>query len=138
AALARDPRQPLALLTAHRMLGMLEAHAGRVVDAQQHLDAALALADACVAPFERALTLLACVDLSLRTGAIEEASTQLDVARAICTSLAAAPTLAQIDALAARLSNQSSAMERTSPAGLSPREIEVLRLLARGRTNREI
>ena len=29
-------------------------------------------------------------------------------------------------------------MERTAPAGLSPREIEVLRLLASGRSNREI
>ncbi|HYI15026.1 MAG TPA: AAA family ATPase [Thermomicrobiales bacterium] len=136
--LASEPRQPLALLAAHRLLGTIEAHAGRIPEAREHLDAALALADACAAPYERALTLLACADLSLRAGANTEAGAELDEARDICTPLAAAPTLARIDALAARLGDQSSAMERTAPVGLSPREIEVLRLLAGGRTNREI
>ena len=137
-ALASAPRQPLALLTAQRLLGTIEAHAGRILEARQQLDAALTLADACAAPYERALTLLACADMHLRAGAITEAAAALDEARAICTPLAAAPTLARIDALAARLSEQSSAMERTALAGLSPREIEVLRLLASGRSNREI
>ncbi|HYI14316.1 MAG TPA: BREX system ATP-binding domain-containing protein, partial [Thermomicrobiales bacterium] len=137
-ALASEPRQPLALLAAHRLLGTVETHAGRLLDARQHLDAALVLADACAAPYERALTMLACADLALRAGANDEAGTALDEARAICTPLAAAPALARIDALAARLGDQSSAMQRTAPVGLSPREIEVLRLLAGGRTNREI
>ena len=137
-ALANEPRQPLALLAAHRLLGKIEAHAGRISDARQHLDAALALADACAALYERALTLLACADLSLRAGANDEAGVALDEARVICVPLAAAPALARIDVLAARLGEQSSAMERTAPVRLSPREIEVLRLLASGRTNREI
>ncbi|MCO5176835.1 MAG: helix-turn-helix transcriptional regulator [Thermomicrobiales bacterium] len=137
-ALASEPRQPLALLAAHRLLGAIEAHAGRLVDARQHLDTALALADACAAPYERALTLLACADLFLRAGDIDEAAAALDEARAICSALAAAPALAQIEALAARLADQSRAMQRTARVGLSPREIEVLRLLASGRTNREI
>jgi DNA-binding NarL/FixJ family response regulator len=137
-ALASEPRQPLALLTAHRLLGIVEAHAGRTLNARQHLDAALALADACAAPYERALTLLAGADLALREGANDEAGAALDEARGICTPLAAAPALTQIDALTARLGEQSSAMQRTALAGLSPREIEVLRLLAGGKTNREI
>jgi DNA-binding CsgD family transcriptional regulator len=136
--LASEPRQPLALLAAHRLCGTIEAHDSRLLDAHQHLDAALALADACAAPYERALTLLACADLALRSGANDRAGLALDEARAICLPLAAVPTLARIDALAARLGDQSSAMARTASIGLSPREIEVLRLLASGRTNREI
>ncbi len=56
---ATEPRQPLALLAAHRLLGELATDAGHYGDATTHLDAALALADACAVPFERALTLLA-------------------------------------------------------------------------------
>jgi DNA-binding NarL/FixJ family response regulator len=137
-ALASEPRQPLALLVAHRLLGTVETHAGRLLDARQHLVAALALEEACAAQYERALTLLACADLALRAGANDEAGAALDEARTICTTLAAAPALTRIDALAARLGDQSSAMQRTALSGLSPREIEVLRLLAGGKTNREI
>ncbi|HEY8597032.1 MAG TPA: LuxR C-terminal-related transcriptional regulator, partial [Thermomicrobiales bacterium] len=56
---ATSPRQPLALLAAHRLGGELAAAAGDLAAAGAHLDAALALADACRAPYERALTLLA-------------------------------------------------------------------------------
>src|SRR5262249_56846691 len=56
---ATAPRQPLALIAAHRMLGILETDAGRASDAEGHFSHALALADACRAPYERALTLIA-------------------------------------------------------------------------------
>src|SRR5207245_825563 len=58
-ATATTPRQPLALLAAHRLLGELDTEMGRYDDAARHLDAALGLADACAASYERALTLLA-------------------------------------------------------------------------------
>ena len=51
---ATTPRQPLALLAAHRILGILAADAGRTSDAEHHFAEALALADACRAPYERA------------------------------------------------------------------------------------
>jgi len=137
-ALATKPRQPLALLTALRLLGAIEAHAGRLLDARQHLETALALADACAAPYERSLTLVAFADLFLRSGDIDEAAAALDEARTICAALAAAPALARVEALASRLAVQSRAMQQTAQVGLSPREIEVLRLVAGGRTNREI
>ncbi len=48
---ASQPEQPLALLAAHRLSGEL-AGADDPVDAEWHLAAALALADACAAPYE--------------------------------------------------------------------------------------
>ena len=47
---ASAPRQPLALLAARRLLGELDTAEGHHADARAHLDAALALAEACVAP----------------------------------------------------------------------------------------
>jgi DNA-binding CsgD family transcriptional regulator len=133
---AAEPRQPLALLAAHRLLGELDTDAGRVDDAVAHLDAALALADACAAPYERALTLLAFATLRAATGDRAAARELLDDVRAIGAPLGAAPMLARADALAARL---AASQDRPAyPAGLSAREVEVLRLLAAGRTNRAI
>ena len=65
---ATEPRQPLALLAAHRLLGALDTEAGRFADAETHLQSSLALADACAAPYERALTLLAMAELRAATG----------------------------------------------------------------------
>ncbi|HET8629990.1 MAG TPA: AAA family ATPase [Thermomicrobiales bacterium] len=134
---ASDPRQPLALLAAHRLLGELDGDAGRHDDAATHLRAALVLADACAAPYERALTLLALTELRAATGERAAAGAALDEARALCEPLAAGPALARAGALAARL-----ALLRTprpaAPAGLTAREVEVLRLIATGNSNREI
>ncbi len=51
--------------------------------------------------------------------------------------LGAKPALARADALAARLATIKDAPP-VYPAGLSAREVEVLRLVAEGRTNRDI
>jgi DNA-binding CsgD family transcriptional regulator len=134
---ATDPRQPLALLTAHRLLGELDTAAGRYDAAEKQLDAALALADACAAPYERALTLLACAQLRAATGDTPAATTLLDAVRAICTPLGAQPALARADALVARLSAAKDAVP-AYPVGLSGREVEVLRLVVAGYTNRDI
>ena len=66
---ATTPRQPLALLAAHRMLGILATDAGDRAAAEDHFAEALALADACRAPYERALTLLARAELARGTRA---------------------------------------------------------------------
>ncbi|MCA1669068.1 MAG: helix-turn-helix transcriptional regulator [Thermomicrobia bacterium] len=131
---ASDPRQPLALLAAHRTLGELDTDTGRYQEADAQLRAALALAEACVAPYERALTLLAFAALRAATGDTDAARTLSMEARAICVSLGARPTLAHVENLLATLDDRSAAAP-AYPAGLSAREVEVLRHLAAGRTN---
>ncbi|MHB8645570.1 MAG: helix-turn-helix transcriptional regulator [Thermomicrobiales bacterium] len=128
---ATEPRQPLALLAAHRLLGELDTERGRFDQAADHLNQSLTLADACHAPYERALTLLARAELRAATGDDREAVRLLNSARALCIPLGAKPALARADALAARL-------RPTYPAGLSAREVEVLRLLTRGMSNSAI
>ena len=88
-ARASEPRQPLALLAAHRSLGELDTAARRYADAAHQLDQALALAEACAAPYERALTLLALSELRAATGNREEARALLDETRAILAPLEA-------------------------------------------------
>jgi DNA-binding CsgD family transcriptional regulator len=134
--LAALPEQPLVCLATHRLLGPIETAAGDHAAAEGHLAAALDLAGACEAPFERAMTLLALAELRLAMGDDDEAATLLNEVRQTCIALGAAPTLARAEALAVRL-NARPAEERY-PAGLTEREVEVLRLLPRGLSNAEI
>jgi ATP/maltotriose-dependent transcriptional regulator MalT len=103
---ATAPHQPLALLAAHRLLGELDTDAGRYDEAASHLDESLRLADACAAPYERALTLLAMAELRAATGDADAANRLLAAVRAICEPLGAQPALARADALAARLTSR--------------------------------
>jgi DNA-binding CsgD family transcriptional regulator len=133
-ARASTPRQPLALLASHRFLGELDTAADRHADAAAHLDQALALAEACAAPYERALTLLALAELRWATKEIVESQAALATARGLLLPLDARPALARADTLAARLAFLRPA---AYPAGLTAREVAVLRLVADGLSNRE-
>jgi DNA-binding CsgD family transcriptional regulator len=135
-ALAAAPTQPLVSLAAHRLLGEIATGAGHRVLAAEHLSSALDLAFACDAPFGRALTLLALAELRLVTGVPNEAAALLDEVRGICEPLGAGPALTRVDALAARLTQEPPGQHH--PAGLTPREVDVLRLLPRGLSNAEI
>jgi DNA-binding NarL/FixJ family response regulator len=130
---ATNPRQPLALLAAHRTLGILATDAADHVSAEEQFTQALALADACRAPYERTLTLIAHAELLVTTND-HRARALLDEARRLCLPLDALPAIAQIERLAARL----DATAERPPAGLTARELEVLRLVAAGLSNAEI
>lgn len=132
-AQATAPRQPLALLAAHRLLGELDTAEGHHADAAGHLAAALALAEACAAPYERALTLLALTDLHAAGGRPGKATGALAAARALLEPLGAAPALARADTLAAHLT--AAAVPAALPFGLTAREAAVLRLVAEGLTD---
>ncbi len=133
-ALASDPRQPLMLIAAHRFLGRLDTEAHRFDASENHLQQSLNLSDACDAPFERALTLLELAELRVAQRRTDEAITLLDEIQATCEPLNANPTLDRVDALRTRL--DSRPQPGTSfPAGLTQREVEVLRLVAEGLTD---
>lgn len=83
------------------------------------------------APYEtaraRALVARACRDL----GDSDAAEMEFDAAREAFTALGAAPALAEIDALHAPAAARDT-------HGLTARELEVLRMIARGQTNKAI
>ena len=110
---------------------------GCYAEAESHLTLALALAEACAAPYERALALLALAELRAAMNRGDEAATLLDEACQIVIPLEARPALARADTLAARLAENpipvSGAAARQD--GLSRREVEVIGLLAAGRSN---
>jgi DNA-binding CsgD family transcriptional regulator len=135
-ALAAEPRQPVALIAAHRALGRLESRRRRFDAAGAHLDEAVALADACAAPYERALTLLERAELLAATGRADEAHPLVDDVRATCEPLQAQPALARAAALQERLPRGTRPASTIS--GLSAREVEVLQLVARGLTDAEV
>jgi DNA-binding NarL/FixJ family response regulator len=137
---ASDPRQPLALLAAHRIRGIVDTDAGHTKEAEEHFAQALTLADACRAPYERALTLLACAELATAQGENAAASAALDEVRAICTPMDARLAIAQAERIAAQLSSDTApvALSVPFPAGLTAREVEVLRVVAAGLSNAAI
>jgi DNA-binding NarL/FixJ family response regulator len=111
----------LALVAAHRLLGELDSAAGRHADAAAHLERALALAASSAARDERALLAL--------PRAAEGA------ARCRPRVLAPAPDRPEIvEACGAT----RAAAAPGCPGGLTRRELEVLRLIAAGKSNREI
>ena len=100
-----EPRQPLALLAAHRLLGELDTDAGRYEDAARHLDDIARPRGACAAPYERALTLLAMAELRAATGEVTTRSDCSTRCTPSATPLGAKPALARADAVAARLAS---------------------------------
>ena len=123
--------RPMLHAIAAQVRGAVELARGEPQAALRSLRTAWQVWEELDAPYEggrvRLLVGLACKAL----GDAEGAALEFDAARAAFASLGAAPELARVDALAGRV-------EAADTHGLSPRELEVLRLLASGRTNREI
>ena len=93
---ASDPRQPLALIAIHRFLGQLDTEEHQFDAAGEHLHESLTLAEACQAPFERALTMLELAKLRVDQERANEAHILLGGVKAICESLGAKPTLDRV------------------------------------------
>jgi ATP/maltotriose-dependent transcriptional regulator MalT len=130
-AIARDyPTAMLRAIAAH-VTGAVELAGGDVQASLVTLRAALLAWQELEAPYEAAR---ARVLLGLACRALEDedsASLELDAARAVFDELGAKPDVARLDALGGR-------SEAAETYGLTPRELEVLRLVASGKTNRDI
>jgi ATP/maltotriose-dependent transcriptional regulator MalT len=83
------------------------------------------------APFETAQVRLRLACARRELGDHEAAELELDAAAQVFQRLKAAPALMRVDEL-------SHDPEPAAPGGLTPREVEVLRLVATGATNREV
>jgi DNA-binding CsgD family transcriptional regulator len=123
--------RPMLSAIAARVRGSVELARGEPQAALRSLRAAWQVWEELDAPYEggrvRLLVGLACRALGDEDGAALE----FEAARAAFAALGAAPDVARVDALA------GTGVEADAH-GLSARELEVLRLLASGRTNRDI
>ncbi|MCO5175762.1 MAG: LuxR C-terminal-related transcriptional regulator [Thermomicrobiales bacterium] len=133
--LASEPRQPLLLSMAHRAVGRLEIITGNAAAAAHHLDQSLSLSTACALPYERAVSMQVYADLYLATGQFELARIALQEVRRICEPIRAETVLARVDAAETQLPLHTDSAPQY---GLSPRELDVLRLIAAGRSNKDI
>lgn len=131
---ASAPPQPLVLRAAHLILGQIATEGGQWPEAERHLMRALALAEDCAAPFERAEALLALATLHLAQGKRQEAELRREQAATIGAALGAVTLHTAVDRLAA--ANDASGEHRVAyPASLTQREVEVLKLVAEGLTD---
>jgi DNA-binding CsgD family transcriptional regulator/tetratricopeptide (TPR) repeat protein len=111
--------------------GMFELAAGDAGSALVSLRHGVQAWQELEAPYEVALTRVLVGRACRALGDEDGFALELDAARRIFELLGAAPSVASVDALA-------GAAERDGSHGLTPRELEVLRLVATGKSNREI
>jgi DNA-binding NarL/FixJ family response regulator len=136
---AGQPPQPLANLSARHFLGLLAIRERRYPAARDQLEEALSLSDTLQARYERALILIALAGLAASTGAPDQARARLHEAREMLRPMGASLALQRTDELeASSLTTPAQSASPDTTAGLSAREVEVIRLLARGMSNAEI
>lgn len=134
--IAQSPRQALPLMIAERQLAEILRRQGRTDEATATIDSAISTAIACRMPYDQALGLLSRVLILIDTGKLVPIPATIREAREILLQLGATPALQQLEEAERRLNQLSPRI--SAPAGLSPREIEVLVLLSNGLTDAEI
>ena len=122
----------LALLAAHRLLAGLDSTAGRHAEAATHLARARALAASCASLDELTLALLPLAEPRPATGGPAAAHPRPSEGSARSSTLDAEPASDRGESCGPR------GAAPACPAGLTRRELEVLRLIAAGKSNREI
>ncbi|MCH9011025.1 MAG: hypothetical protein IIC21_10405, partial [Chloroflexi bacterium] len=136
---------PLNHICGHRVLGLLAQTIGLMDDAVDHFEDSLAFCRKAGARPELAWSCYDFADMLLErasTGSAQaddsaRATSLLEEALAISTELGMRPLKERVVALKERAESQPTKAQ-TYPNGLTEREVEVLRLVAAGKTNREI
>ena len=129
--IAARSERPMLAATAGYVRGAVELAGGDALAALAALRHALQVWEELEAPYEAACTRVL-VGLACRAlGDDDTAALEFEAARDVFERLGAAPDLARVDAL-------SGPAPLGASHGLSPRELEVLRLVAAGKSNREI
>jgi DNA-binding CsgD family transcriptional regulator len=134
-------------ISIHRLLGLLAQTMGDLDKAAQHFDDALAFCRRAGYRPELAWTCYDYADMLLNPvgahgraplpGDRQKAMSLLGEALAISQELGMRPLMEKVVALQEKAASQP-AKAPTYPDGLTEREVEVLRLIAQGKTNREI
>ncbi|MEV0623059.1 AAA family ATPase [Nonomuraea sp. NPDC050404] len=99
-------------------------------------DAAAAAWQRLKRPHNEAKALLRAAGVAARDGDREGAASRLRAAHPLAMALRATPLVAEIEAMSRRVGGAQPAQEPSEL--LTPRELEVLRLVTQGRTNRDI
>jgi ATP/maltotriose-dependent transcriptional regulator MalT len=144
ATIAATTGHPDVLAALAHALGETALADGHPELAAEHLERAVGLHASLEIPFERAHIELRSAVALAAAGQREAAATRLVEAHAGARRLGASPLAAEAarelealgESIERRLGRRAAAEHRNG--GLSPRELEVVRLVASGRTNREI
>ena len=134
ATLASELEAPVLVALAARAEGAVLLAEGEVKSGLDELQRSLAAWQAVEAPYEAARARVLVAQACHRLGDDDTADMELDAADRAFRDLGAAPALRRLQTLRDRRSTAALA----TVGGLTPRELEVLRQLASGKTNRAI
>ena len=136
AVIAAENGNPEALATLAAALGEAARVAGEPVAAVAHFQRAADLHREVELPHDRAEMLVSAAAAAIAAGHTEQARAWLGDARQLARRLGARPLQATVEQSLAKLDTAPAAP--AVAAGLTARQLQVVRLVAEGRTNREI